>query len=99
MARSIEHDFYKSKEWQVCRESYLASVGYFCERCKAKGIYEPAKIVHHKVYLTKANYKDASISLNFANLEALCQECHNKEHFADHYERRYEVDASGRLVF
>lgn len=97
--RSIEHEFYKSREWQRCRESYLQSVGYFCERCKAKGKYTPAKIVHHKTYLNEGNYKDPSVALNFDNLESLCQECHNKEHFADNYERRYEVDESGRLVF
>jgi len=99
MAKSIEHEFYKSTEWKRCRESYLASVGFFCERCKAKGFYEPAKIVHHKVYLTKANYKDPSIAFNFDNLEALCQACHNNEHIGDHHERRYTVDESGRLVF
>lgn len=97
MAKSIEHEFYKSKEWQRCRESYLQTAGRFCERCKARGIYEPAKIIHHKTHLTKDNYKDASIAFNFDNLEALCQACHNDEHMT--HERRYKVDAEGRLVF
>lgn len=99
MAKSIEHEFYKSKEWQRCRETYLASVGYFCERCKAKGLYEPAKIVHHKIYLTQANYKDPSVALNLDNLEALCQRCHNSEHFRGETSGRYTVDEAGNLIF
>lgn len=99
MAKSIEHEFYKSKEWVRCREAYLQQVGYFCERCKAKGVYEPAKIVHHKVYLTKENYHDPRISLCFDNLEAVCQACHNKEHIAEHYDKRYSVDETGRLIY
>ena len=98
MARSIDKSFYNSAAWISCRKAYLQSVGYFCERCKAKGILEPARIVHHKVYLTKANYKDASISLNFANLEALCLECHNNEHIGDH-DKRYAIDEAGNLIF
>lgn len=97
--RSIEQRFYKSKEWHTCRDSYLKSVGYFCERCKAKGIYEAARIVHHKIYLTEDNYKDPSIALNFDNLEALCQTCHNQEHFSDDAPRRYTIDETGALIF
>lgn len=97
MAKSIEHEFYKSKEWLRCREGYLQRQGYFCERCKAKGIYEPAKIVHHRTHLTQENYKDASVAFNFDNLEALCQACHNNEHIAN--AKRYKVDATGRLIF
>lgn len=97
--RSIEQRFYKSKEWGRCRDAYLKQAGYFCERCKAKGLYETARIVHHKTYLTEDNYKDPSIAFNFDNLEALCQDCHNNEHFGDHTERRYKVDESGRLVY
>ena len=97
--RSIDNDFYRSTEWERCRTAYLQKVGYFCERCKARGIYEPARIVHHKTYLNEANYKDPSISLNFDNLEALCQDCHNKEHFGDSTPRRYELSPDGKLLF
>lgn len=97
--KSIEHRFYTSREWKRCRADYLASVGNFCERCKAKGIYEPAKIVHHKTYLSQANYKDPSISLNFDNLEALCASCHEKEHFSEKTEPRYQIGKNGELIF
>lgn len=97
--RSIDNDFYRSTEWERCREAYLQKVNHLCERCKAKGIYEPAKIVHHKIYLNKENVTDPSVSLNFDNLEALCASCHNQEHFADETERRYQIGKNGELIF
>lgn len=39
-------------------------------------------IVHHKVYINKNNIWDTDITLDFNNLELLCIDCHNKEHFA-----------------
>lgn len=96
--RSIDRAFYKSQAWEDCRNAYMAKVNHLCERCKANGFYEPAKIVHHKIHLTEANYRDASISLNFDNLEALCLDCHNKEHFG-RSDRRYHVDREGKLIF
>ena len=98
MARSTDKSFYNSKRWIDCREAYLASQNHFCERCRAKGIYEPARVVHHKIYLTNENVNDPSISLSFDNLEALCQECHNNEHHGDHG-KRYKVDEAGNLIF
>lgn len=46
-----------------------------CERCG-----EVAKICHHKTYITPANIHDPNITLNWINLESLCQTCHNIEH-------------------
>lgn len=96
--RSIDRAFYKSQAWIDCRNAYMTKVNHLCERCKAKGIYEPAKIVHHKIHLSEANYKDPSISLSFDNLEALCASCHNLEHFG-RSDRRYQVDKDGNLIF
>lgn len=36
--------------------------------------------MHHRIWLTPENINDPSVSLNFDNLELLCQDCHNKEH-------------------
>lgn len=66
---------------------------YLCERCG-----EPAKVVHHKHYLTKQNINNADIALNWDNLEALCQDCHNKEHHAAADTRRYKFDADGNVI-
>lgn len=67
--------FYKSKEWQDCREAFLQSKFYICERCG--GV---ATIAHHKVYLTPENINDPMITLAFENLEPLCSSCHSNEH-------------------
>ena len=89
--------FYKSTQWQSCREAYLKSKGYLCERCIAKGIIKPATTVHHKKYLTPV-LSFAIIkkqTLNFENLEALCADCHNSEHHAK--AKRYKVRADGSV--
>ena len=85
---------YKSKRWQALRKEKKMH-DPFCERCKVKGIYEPARIVHHKEYITLENYLDDSVFFNIENLESLCQECHNKEHFRDKEE--YFFDNEGNV--
>ena len=67
--------FYKSKAWRQCRDAFFVAKHGLCERCGG-----PGKIVHHKVWLTPENINDPSVTLNFKNLELLCQDCHNKEH-------------------
>lgn len=68
--------FYHSKAWKSLSRAFLLSCNYICERCG-----KPAEISHHKIYLTAANIDNPEISLNPANLEALCKACHNAEHF------------------
>ena len=94
--KSISHAFYKSKQWSVCRESYLATHS-LCERCLKKGEIVPAEIVHHKIYLTDQNFQDPSIALNHANLEALCMKCHNQEHFGEKTESRWFFNSEGQF--
>ena len=95
--------FYKSKNWQRCAEDYKKSVGYVCERCKAKYPGQPEKwntavIVHHKIHLTPENINDPSISLNWANLECVCRRCHAEEHPELYGKpKRYEIDEAGRV--
>ncbi len=72
--------FYKSKNWQRTRREYLKSVGCLCERCMKKGLHVPAVMVHHKTYITDANANDPTITLSWDNLEALCRDCHEREH-------------------
>ena len=97
MARSIDRRFYESPEWRRCKETYLATVNHLCERCLAKGRYEPAKIVHHKIHLTAENYGEPDIMFGFDNLEALCQSCHNDEHGRTKNERRWSF-VDGELL-
>ena len=85
--------FYLSAAWENTRAAYLMSQDYICERCG-----EPAKVAHHKRYITRENINDANITLNWDNLEALCQDCHNKEHHKRAPKLRYGFDADGRII-
>lgn len=93
--RSIDESFYKSKTWQRVQASYRQR-HCFCERCLKKGLYIPAKIVHHKKHLTKEDIRKPEFLYSDDNLESLCLDCHNKEHFGR--EKRYEIDGHGRLI-
>ena len=86
---------YKSKKWQRLRYKKII-LNPLCERCLKKGIYNSAKIVHHKEYVTDKNFLDDNIFFNIDNLESLCQECHNKEHFGEDVE--YNFDENGDLI-
>lgn len=80
MAREFAKAFYRSNAWRKTRAAYIKSVDGLCERCLKKGQYVPGWIVHHKRYLTIYNIDNPNVSLNWDNLEYVCQDCHNKEH-------------------
>lgn len=88
--------FYKSKQWQRCRAAYIASVGGLCERCRMRGIINVGVIVHHRKYVDPENITDPAVLTAFDNLELLCKDCHNKEHFAP--KKRYFVRVDGTVV-
>lgn len=90
--------FYNSDAWRACRLGFLQSKGHLCERCSTPDDPVAAKIAHHKIYLTEKNITDPWISLSWDNLEALCQDCHNKEHHKAEGNKRYSFDAEGNLV-
>ena len=46
-------------------------------------------------YLTEQNVNDPYIALSWDNLEALCQDCHNKEHHRSKRKKRYSFDENG----
>ena len=95
--KEYAESFYHSQAWHKCRQAYLSSHA-LCERCLSKGEVVPAKIVHHKNYITPENISDADIILNFDNLEALCQNCHNVEHHGEEVILNYAFDVDGKLV-
>lgn len=96
MAKEYAKQFYKSKTWKDCRESYIKYRQGLCERCLAKGMIKPGLIVHHKNYISPDNISNPEITTDFNNLELLCQECHNAEHFGS--EKRYHVDNLGKVI-
>lgn len=100
MANKKRAAFYASSTWINTRRSYTQSVGGLCERCYAKGIIRPADVVHHKIPLNNYNIHDASISLSWDNLEALCTDCHALVHsnkLSEREQRRYDIDSHGRV--
>jgi 5-methylcytosine-specific restriction enzyme A len=95
MAKDYAKQFYNSTAWKKCRAGYIKSVHGLCERCG-----KPGWIVHHKKYITPENINDPNITLNWSNLEYVCQDCHNKEHFEKHSPVRAGLafDESGNLI-
>lgn len=95
MAKDWARRFYNSPAWKRCRRLFLESKHWLCERCD-----QPARIAHHKTYLTPANINDPYVTLHWRNLEALCEECHNREHHVDTDATRpgFAFDAQGNLI-
>lgn len=83
-------EFYHSQAWKRVSVAYMTSKSYICERCG-----RPAVICHHRNYLTDQNVTDPTVALNFDNLEALCQDCHNKEHFSS---LKTRFDSDGNMI-
>lgn len=86
-------EFYQTKTWKKVRKAIWLKQSCLCNRCHkpvyvngiSKWIPKEKRlkgIVHHKEYLTDINYTDDSIALNEDNLEGICIDCHNKEHFS-----------------
>lgn len=88
MENSFAYKFYKTIEWKRCRSAFLR-MHPLCERCGM-----PARQVHHKIRITPQNMFDPEITLNWENLEALCEECHQAEHKPD---IRWRCDAYGHV--
>ncbi|MBQ6519466.1 MAG: HNH endonuclease [Anaerolineaceae bacterium] len=98
MAAPWTKGFYTSKAWKQNSKAYLASVDGLCERCRAAGRLVPAVIVHHRIHLTPELMHDPNMTMSWSNLEALCQDCHNKEHFREKTEQRYAFGPDGSLI-
>ena len=92
IVKDYAKSFYLSKAWRRTRDAYYRFRCGVCERCGAAG-----DIVHHRVYLTPQNIGDPKVALNFANLELLCQDCHNKEHLR-RGRKRYSFDKNGKVL-
>lgn len=87
--------FYSSRQWRSVRQAVILNRNGLCERCLARGIISTGTDVHHKIRLTPQNLDDPAISLNMANLELLCNECHHAEHDG---EKRYTIGADGEVI-
>lgn len=105
MSKGYLYKLYGSEAWKRCRRSYLAKVHKLCERCLAKGIYRPAEIVHHKIFLTDENAQDPEVVFAFKNLEAVCRSCHEEIHDNKRFlpnnrkqKSRYDILPDGTVI-
>ena len=73
--------FYESPAWRRLRKLKLA-VMPICEICYAQGRITPAVLVDHIVEI-----KDGGAPLDMANLQSVCQRCHNKKTAQEHAKR------------
>lgn len=105
----MKTDIYKSKAWKKIRLNVCLEQGCLCARCSrpvyVSGISQwiPKEkrlkgIVHHKEYLTDENYTDDHIAYDESNLELLCIDCHNREHYLKATRQDVRFDEDGNLV-
>ena len=87
---------YQSKEWKKVRALKLQK-DPLCEECLKQGLYTPADMVHHKIWLDMININDPEIALNIDNLQSLCWECHNQVHSRSAHQR-YKIDSDGEVI-
>jgi len=62
--------------WRKISKSYLTRYP-LCERCKERGKFTPADIVHHIIKITDGGTHAAD------NLMSLCRSCHSSEHASE----------------
>lgn len=70
------HSFYASRTWQRLAAATRTAQHNECQRCKARGIYKPCDVVHHKKYVKIF----PELAMDENNLECLCFKCHEDEH-------------------
>ena len=68
--------FYKSTIWRHKRKTILKRDNFECQRCKEKGMFALAEVVHHIKHLRE--YPE--LALDDENLLSVCGACHNILH-------------------
>ena len=80
LKRKERQKIYQDVRWQRLRVAYLADHP-LCEECLANGITREAVDVHHVVsFMSAEGVERIELALNYANLRALCKECHQALH-------------------
>lgn len=81
IAAGKEHLFYLWHSWRLLRAAVLRDDRYECQKCKQRGRYRKAEIVHHVKHLK--DRPDLALSKNDGEerqLISLCWICHQEEH-------------------
>ena len=94
--------FYVGIAWIDCSREYRKAHP-LCERCLARHEISASKEAHHKIRLTPQNINNPDITLNWDNLEALCEDCHKKEHRQQRFEQkksnqRWRINNTGDVI-
>jgi len=74
-----------SREWRMLRKEII-NERPLCERCQAQGYVVLARCVHHIVPVESGRTEAECYDLAYrrSNLQALCFQCHNDIHKAQH---------------
>ena len=75
--RQSNAKFYQSTAWRKLRALKI-EVQPLCEECLRRGIATPARVVDHIVPINKGG-----AALSLANLQSLCDACHNRNSATD----------------
>lgn len=81
ISQGREAAWYNSKAWRTVRDQVLALDNHECQRCKARGKYARAEIVHHVKHLK--DRPDLALSVwdgGERQLVSLCRACHEALH-------------------
>lgn len=84
--------WYNGAAWEHMRQAVLKMDRYECQRCKARGRYHKAEIVHHVKHLK--DRPDLALSLydpdtGERQLVSVCKRCHEELH--PESQRQYRV--------
>lgn len=83
IAEGREAEFYSWGEWKALRPDVLRLDNRECQRCKQRGRYRRAHIVHHVKHLRKR--PDLALSIwdtdtGERQLISVCKQCHEELH-------------------
>jgi 5-methylcytosine-specific restriction endonuclease McrA len=76
-----EAAFYHWTEWEKLRLEVFRMDHYECQKCRSRGRYARAKVVHHVKHLR--DRPDLALSIwdgETRQLVSLCKSCHEEEH-------------------
>lgn len=89
--KSIQYQFYKSKQWHDLRLLVLKHDNYLCQYCLAVGKVTPAKTVDHIVPIEWQLTTMDTVS----NLATICSSCH---HLKTDWEQSYYGTGDGHQL-
>lgn len=89
------HLEYEEKRQERAASDYAKL--HSCEFCKGGKLYSCTGYDCREPYRRAYEYA-LSVTLCWDNLEALCQDCHNKEHHKQEGHKRYQFDENGGIL-